>query len=77
MKIAFGAVVVIVFLVHLFIRDYPFGGALQTIFDVLVISLLAVVAAMALGHLAYRVTKKEKPPIRKDENPEDFKGSQQ
>jgi hypothetical protein len=76
MKIAFGAVVVTIFLAHMFTRDYPFGGVLQTVFDVLAITLLAVVAAMALGHLADGVTKKEEPPIRKDENPEDFKGSQ-
>ncbi len=75
MKIAFGAIVIVFFLIQMFTRTYPFGGMLQTGLDLLAIVLLAVVATIGLGYLADRVLGKAAPPPRKNEPPKDLKGS--
>ncbi|TVP86330.1 MAG: hypothetical protein EA344_03650 [Alkalicoccus sp.] len=77
MKIAFGAIVIVFFLVQMFTRVYPFGGTLQTSFDMLAIVLLAIVAAIGIGYLADRVLLKAPPPPRADGLPKDLKGSPQ
>ncbi|MFC4735999.1 hypothetical protein ACFO4L_05305 [Bacillus daqingensis] len=51
---------------HLFVRDYPFGGVVQTLFDLFILTLVAV----TVGRLLIVKIDKERsePPVKKRQN---------